>query len=293
MQASVPQGSILGPVLFLIFFNDVTKNFTNLNDVSLAMFADDLSAWTASEFLYSIEKNLQLACNAIYAWSILWRTCLSTLKTVVTIFSKKGRARQISIYLGEELVKYDRNPKFLGITYDQGLTFSKHTEIMCIRARKRIAMIASMKGKKWGLSRELLLTTYKVLVRSIFDYSGFIILTISNSNLNKLSIVQNCAIRKATYWPPSSSTSTMLALTGLTNLYSRSICLTVNYLNKSIAHNELISSFFEKYIMGYEVNEGALIKKHRITRKTLLGKIIDLPPSSLNFNKQKVKKGRY
>ena len=60
-----------------------------------------------------------------------------------------------------------------------------------------------------------------------------------------------------------------------------------------ILHNKLISSFFEKYIMGYEVNEGALIKKHRITRKTLLGKIIDLPPSLLNFNKQKVKKGRY
>lgn len=285
IQASVPQGSILGPVLFLIFFNDVTERFTNLNNVSLAMFADDFAAWIASEYIYTIERNLQLACNAIYAWSLQWRTCISTLKTVVTIFNKSGKSNQIKIYLGEEQIKYEKFPKFLGITYDQGLTFAKHNDIMCIRARRRLLMLASMKGKNWGLSQGLLLCTYKVLIRTIFDYSSFIILSMSKSNLNKLSTVQNSAIRKATYWPPSSSTSSMLALTGLTNLYTRSIALTVNQLNKSLTHNQLISCFFDDYLKAYEVNEGAIIKKNRIIRRTILGKIIDLPPILLNSSK--------
>ena len=131
-----------------------------------------------------------------------------------------------------------------------------------------------MKGKKWGLNQRLLLCTYKVLVRSIFDYSSFMILTMSKSNLNRLSVLQNSAIRKATYRPLSSSTSTILALTGLTNLYTRSTVLTFNQLNKSLIRNQLISYFFDDYLKAYEFNEGAIIKKNRIIRRILLKLLI-------------------
>ena len=282
IRASVPQGSITGPVLFLIFFNDITNNFINLNSISLALYADDLAAWTASEYLYSIEKNLQLVCDAIYKWSIKWRTCVSILKTVVTIFNKNGKSASIRVFLGENQIEYEKNPKLLGIIFDQGLNFSKHVDSICVRTQRRLSMLANMRGKRWGLSSQLLITAYKVLVRSIFDYSSFVLISIAPPNLKKINMVQNRAIRIATYWPPGYSTSQMLKITHLDSLYLRSICLSVNYLNKSLAYNNSTIEMFIDYIMAYQVNEGAITKTHKVIRRTIIGKIVELPPIVLN-----------
>ena len=98
--------------------------------------------------------------------------------------------------------------------------------------------LAKAKRKNWGLNLSLLITSYKVLVWSIFDYSSLAILSTSQSHLKKIAADQNKAIRIATYWLPSYSTSTMLKLTGLDSIFVRSTCLTVNYLNKSLAINK-------------------------------------------------------
>lgn len=85
IRASVPQGSILGPVLFNLFFNDINNKFSNNNsNLSLALFADDLSTWTVSPYSQIIEKNLQQASNWIQEWSLKWRTIISTSKSKIS-----------------------------------------------------------------------------------------------------------------------------------------------------------------------------------------------------------------
>ena len=171
---------------------------------------------------------------------------MSVLKTVVTVFNKNRKKTPIRIFFGDDLVSYETNPKFLGIIFDQNLSFAKHTDTICIRARRRLNMLSSMKGKKWGLSSELMIASYKVLIRSIFDYSSLILITIAPTTLNKFAILQNKAIRISTYWPPGTTTTEMLNKTNLEPLKIRSFCLIVNYLNKSLIHNTAIGSLLEE-----------------------------------------------
>lgn len=289
IQASVPQGSVLGPTLFNLFFNDISSKFINSNH-SLALFADDLSTWYASPYHTIIEKNLQIASNWIHEWCIKWRTIVSTSKSVTTIFSKNAQSKPPKVFYGSRIIRYDPNPKFLGVYFDKGLNFKKHTEVMCIRASKRLNMLSSMKGNTWGFDTKLLLTTYKVLVRTIFDYTSFINLTLAKTNIDKLSRIQNKAIRIATYWPPGVSTTEMLLNLNLAPIKERSIDSTVTFLNSSLKIvNQPVINMLDNYLKFPDVFEGAIIKKHKVTRKTLLGTILELPPCRLNEKKRKFK----
>ena len=161
---------------------------------------------------------------------------------------------------------------------------------MCIRASKRLNMLSSMKGNTWGFDTKLLLTTYKVLVRTIFDYTSFINLTLAKTNIDKLSRIQNKAIRIATYWPPGVSTTEMLLNLNLAPINERSIDSTVTFLNSSLKIvNQPVINMLDNYLKFPDVFEGAIIKKHKVTRKTLLGTILELPPCRLNEKKRKFK----
>ena len=227
-----------------------------------------------------------MACNAIHEWSQKWRTKISVEKTVITVFSKSGNLSQMKVFLGNTQVKYEKLPKFLGITLDEKLTFSTHTDLICMRAQRRLNMLASMRGKSWGLGSSLIASTYKVLIGSIFDYSSIILLSIAPSNLNRLNIINNKAMRLATYWPPGHTASQMSKITGLYHPKIRAISLTVNYLNGILENNSLMANLFTDYIRAYEVNEGGILKSHRVARRTILGKIIALPYGILNSKKK-------
>ena len=58
----------------------------------------------------------------------------------------------ISLKFGNELIPYEKNPKFLGITLDRSLSFTQHINNLKDRAQSRANMLKHLKGKKWGLN---------------------------------------------------------------------------------------------------------------------------------------------
>ena len=125
---------------------------------------------------------------------------------------------------------------------DPGLHFHIHAETMATRALKRINMLRSIKGHNWGASEELIINSYKVLIRPIMEYAPIATLIMSDKNKNKIEKVQRAAVRVATYWPIKTSTATMYAKFNLKSAVERAQELADNYMVKSIANNELIQS---------------------------------------------------
>ena len=126
--AGVPQGSVLSPLLFLIFVNDLPKPHHRQN--SKSQFADDTVLWAASKNIQFAAKRLRKDPRKLAKWCAKWRIKLNPEKTKVIIFSRSSLARNsepiLKLY-GERLKIYPQ-VKFLGITFDSNFTFKKHSE---------------------------------------------------------------------------------------------------------------------------------------------------------------------
>ena len=241
------------------------------------MFADDLSAWTSSKNTKIINRQLQQILSQIETWMNTWRTKLSASKTVWTIFSKNNQCspNQLILKYDSQPIKMDRNPKFLGVTLDPGLRFNEYAKSIRTRTSRRLNMLKRIKGKNWGASSQLIMTTYKTLIRPIIDYVPFINLLMAESNYLILEKVQRRAARSITYWPIKTRTSVIYEQINLEDIRTRSTKLTDNYITKTLRTNDLIRSLVETYNTAHQLNEGVWCKS--TPRQTILGLLKNNP----------------
>ena len=278
IQSGVPQGSVLGPILFLIFFNDIVKPKREQFDTHEALFADDVAMWTSATSITSIRRLLQKRLDEINEWMNTWRTVLNASKTVYTIFNKGNRFIKFdekrSLTYNDVPLKAEKNFKFLGVTLDPGLTFNAYTKTIQQRALKRINMLRSIKGHDWGASTRLILTSYKVLVRPLLEYAPFTTLMMQPSNTQKLITLQNAAIRAAMPWPTYSSTVEMSQRAKLEQIEERAKRLTTNYINKAYHTNNSVRECINFYLECPTIANGSHAKSNS-ARQTVMQRISD------------------
>ena len=187
----VPQGSVLSPLLFLIYINDLPKPHHRQN--SKSQFADDTALWAAS-------KNVQFAANLLRKdlwklakWCAKWRIKLNPEKAKVIIFPRSPLARNsepILKFYGERLKIY-LHVKFLGITFDYKITFQKHFKEILGCCNTRYHRIRLLVNKKWGPSPSTIPQIYKQCVRPIFEYGSFSTIPTSDTIISKIQWLQN------------------------------------------------------------------------------------------------------
>ena len=269
--AGVPQGSVLGPILFNIFFNDIAET---IHGIQLALFADDVAAWTRGIKLSQIENRLQVQLNKIENWMSKWRTKLSTSKTTFLIFNKNGRFDPNSIKLTycNTRIKAEKYPKFLGLTLDPGLRLKEHANRIHARALRRINFLRRIKGQKWGASSKLILTTYKALIRPIIDYAPFATLTMDAKYQLKLERLQRAAIRVAIPWYPHTSASQIYNRIKMEPIVDRAKRLSKNYLSRTLVNGSIANEAIEEYYRNGVRDDGPYWKNSN--RPTLLGHIL-------------------
>ena len=121
---------------------------------------------------------------------------MNASKCCYTIFSNGGREGiDFDLSLNNELIPYNPNPVFLGITFDEHLCFNTHFANLRVRALRRLNIIKIFSHKSWHLNSKTLTTIFRALVGSIFDYSFFSVINCSKTSLDSLERVQNRAIR--------------------------------------------------------------------------------------------------
>ena len=199
-MAGVPQGSVLSPLLFLIYVNDLPTPHHEQN--SLSQFADDIAQWAFSVNIHIAAKLSQQDLK-LAMWCAKWRIKLNPVKTKVIIFSRSILARktELNLKLYGETPKIYPQVQFLGITFDSQLNFKKHFEDILDCCNTRYHRLRLLVNKKWGPSPATLIQIYKQCIRPIFEYGSLSTITASDYIISKIQRLQNKFIRLALRLP--------------------------------------------------------------------------------------------
>ena len=115
--------------------------------------------------------HLQKIINDLEEFCSKWRIGLNPSKTwCLNFFNKKENDNSPRLWLRHELLKYQKELNFLGITFDQQLTFKAHIDDIVTICKKRLNLLKALRGKSWGAHPSTLLYTYKVFVRPFLEY---------------------------------------------------------------------------------------------------------------------------
>ena len=141
ISAGVPQGSVLGPLLFLVYINDLEEGIKS----SIKFFADDTSLFSIVYDPLISAQQLNHDLKLISDWAYQWKMSFNpdpTKPAEEILFSKRLKSPfHPPIYFNDVEVKRVSDHKHLGLTLDDKLTFSKHISEKISRARKGIGII--------------------------------------------------------------------------------------------------------------------------------------------------------
>ena len=126
LRRGVPQGSVLGPVLFSLYINDLPTFLPA--SVKTSLYADDLAIWASSPSVECATAVVQAALNRLVEWSSKWRLPLNPLKCETSFFSLDPyqSRMQPSLHILNTPLKFNPRPTFLGVTFDCTLSFKYH-----------------------------------------------------------------------------------------------------------------------------------------------------------------------
>ena len=182
----------MGPLLFLIYVNDMKKSLKN---ASYHLYADDTVIYYSGNELQDIIPSLQTDLDSYFDWCNANCLTLNVKKTKFVIYGTKSRVKKVNnaqIFLGGNQIFCEPNYNYLGITLDSSLSFKQHIEHCAKVVSHKIFILSKIRN---SISEDTALFIYRSMIAPIIDYgdvaySGGLI-----EGLNRLQKLQNRALR--------------------------------------------------------------------------------------------------
>ena len=184
-----PQGSSLGPILFLLYINDFPQC---LSSTVCHLFADDTTVYATGKTLKEAESNLQAELYNISDWFTRNRLSLNVPKSCAMVFDQSRGEKAVNLSVNNHVLTQETSTKLLGVVIDDKLNWSQHITYLVSKLSPKVSLLSRLKHT---LSPALLNTVYKSIIQPLFDYCDTVWGDCSKSQQLILQRLQNRAAR--------------------------------------------------------------------------------------------------
>ena len=185
----VPQGSTLGPLLFLLYINDIINCSALLKFI---LFADDTTIMFKSKCIDYLNYILKIETNKVIKWFSANKLVINLSKTHTMLFSNKRGNHKLTINILNTNLDEKEVVTFLGVEIDNKLTWKNHIHHICNKISKSIAILRIL---KYSFPKHILIMIYMSLIHSYINYCNVIWGSAYECHLKPLIVLQKKAIR--------------------------------------------------------------------------------------------------
>ena len=186
----VPQGSVLGPLLFIIYINDIVNSIKNSK---INLFADDTLLYYSDHNVDNAIIKINEDLNELQKWLQENNLSLNIKKTKAMIINKRNLTNiKNNIIFNGEKIDIVSEIKYLGVMLDEKLNFEPHTKYILNKITKKYHILRRINRKTTAHSQILL---YNSLISPHFDYCSTVLFLLNKNQKGKLQKMQNKIMR--------------------------------------------------------------------------------------------------
>lgn len=248
-KAGVPQGSVLGPVIFSYFMNDIPK----FKQTKLAVYADDTAIYSHSCNAQVATKQTQIHTHLVCEFANKWKIKLNNSKTEHIVFTRKFTNNTVyePLRVEEMRIQQAQNSiKYLGVRFDKRMSFMSNTKNLVNKGHKTIRMLYPLLNRNSRLSVNTKKLLYTAIIRPVITYACPVWCSMSKTSMLKLQRIQNKCLRLALNKDRYKT---------IRELHEQSGLETIDQFTKRISTN-----FYKKHIRNSELTRDIILSQNQI-----------------------------
>lgn len=185
--SGVPQGTVLAPLLFLLYINDIAKEV----NVKIRLFADDCVLY---QEIVNIEDQIKLnnALAQIGQWCKDWQMSINSEKTVSMTVTKKKRKLVYPYSINNAIIPSVSEHRYLGLIISSDLTWTAHIQQVTRKAMQKLFFLKRILRHSTFETKHL---AYVTLIRPILEYANVVWFPHTKNNIHTLEMIQRKAVR--------------------------------------------------------------------------------------------------
>lgn len=253
VDSGVPQGSVLGPLLFLLFVNDIVCNIP----VKIRLYADDCVIYTE---VNSVADQILLnnTLNKIALWCDKWQMCINFDKTVFMRITHRKSPLAYTYSANNNFLHEVYQYKYLGLWISNTLNWTQHIDYVVRNANCKLFYLR--RALKFS-THDVRITAYKALILPSLDYAAIFWDPFTRTNINKLETIQKKGVRFIYNSYGRTSVSTLLSRASLPPIAERNRLARLKFLYQIVkSHYKLDISNIITFSSGYATRQ-----RHQMT----------------------------
>ena len=233
-ECGVPQGSVLGPLLFILFLNDLPS----ASDMKTLLFADDACLTLSGPSPPNIESKVNNELSKVNNWFKFNKLTLNLSKTFFMIFSKRNMEYKFNLKMDNINLTQTNSVKYLGVYFDDRLNWSVHLDKLKRKISKGAWAVSKLRD---FVNTKTLIMVYNSLTNSQLNYCNLAWGFAPKQYLNKVFLIQKRTLRIMTfshYQAHSTPLFSKLKILKLDDTIQLKVAITAyNYLNSPFQEN--------------------------------------------------------